>query len=41
VWGILMECWSAEPTERPTMGEVIYRLGRATLNRRSLLIDEI
>lgn len=38
VWDLLMECWSAEPTKRPTMDDVVYWLGRAAPNRRSLLI---
>jgi len=38
LWELLMECWSAEPTERPTMDDAVYWLGRATPNRRSLLI---
>ena len=33
LWDLLMECWSAEPKERPTMSEVVYCLGRATRNR--------
>ncbi|KIJ96030.1 hypothetical protein K443DRAFT_107845 [Laccaria amethystina LaAM-08-1] len=39
LWDLLRECWSAEPTKRPTMSDVVYWLGRATPNRRSLLID--
>jgi hypothetical protein len=38
LWDLLVECWSAEPTERPTMSEFVYWLGRATPNRRSLLV---
>ena len=34
-----MECWSADPTKRPTMGDVVYWLGRATPNRKAFLSD--
>ena len=40
LWDLLMECWSAEPEDRPTMGEVVYWLGRATPNHGRLLISD-
>lgn len=33
LWDLMMECWSAEPTKRPAMVDVVHWLGVATPNR--------
>ena len=38
LWDLLMECWSSEPTHRPTMDDVVYWIARvkSLANRRNL-----
>lgn len=33
LWDLMTECWSAEPTKRPAMVDVVHWLGVATPNR--------
>ena len=41
LWDLLMDCWSSEPTQRPTMDDVVYWIGRvkSVANRQSLLTE--
>ena len=41
LWDLLMDCWSSEPTQRPAMDDVVYRIGKvkSVANRRRLLTE--